>query len=716
MQLSMNNGITIELDETIGLPTLIRFGKGSVHFRAKVQMPSLSLLLAAPATIAENSYYNAYKTIRSPLQGGTIRESVRTQLVGGEQIEITVEFKDFILIHRYQVTFDNDLVSYTHPILINKGEQPAHILGISLILPVARVEDEQGQNVTVVHESRYHESVDVFKGEGLHLLGFALGTEEYALLQPIVPETKQSIVVDFLPGGFLAPGGRWEIGCELTLILAPTEEGPAHQHIQDIFLDRGMASAAGNDSWLSYGTIYETFIGLWPASEDGHTYSPYSTMAELIGDLPRLRDGGYDTVYLMPTHPFPGYSVLDYQNLDDEYGDSEPGSMKALCQAAHALGMRVIVDMIMHGVLDREALDRFKVILDAVYPTGEPDLYIYFALHMPYWDTQVPEVHPFYLEHPEWFSHDHEGNPLFSYTRAFDLGHPGFQRFFIDAHLAMIRDYDIDGFRIDAPNWNLFLHGWTRDGIARPSYSSLAADTILRRLYREASIIKPDVGFFVETILPEYQGSGHIVYAYDHHFALKDLAHGKLSGREAANIFQELALLRLPGVKTTYFTDGHDTYWQDFAGRHWWHERHPLPLVKAAMAIVCLSEGAVMHFDGRNPEVQAWMKTLLNLRREHRVLRSGSGAFIPQAVDHEQVFAIRRVSDHAEAFIVISFADAPITFTLDVRADRMSGAWSPWTPLMNQATDLKTQEDHLTLSLLPYGVEVFMRRRANTAS
>ncbi len=49
----------------------------------------------------------------------------------------------------------------------------------------------------------------------------------------------------------------------------------------------------------------------------------------------------------MPRQSFPSYNVYDYHDITLSYGDAD--DLRLFVEAAHAHGMRVILDTLMHG-------------------------------------------------------------------------------------------------------------------------------------------------------------------------------------------------------------------------------------------------------------------------------------------------------------------------------------------------------------------------------
>ena len=73
-------------------------------------------------------------------------------------------------------------------------------------------------------------------------------------------------------------------------------------------------------------------------------------------DLPRIKALGVDAIWLMPIHPIGNvkrkgslgspYAISDYRAVNPEFGTMD--DFIALCIAAHALGMKVLIDVVYH--------------------------------------------------------------------------------------------------------------------------------------------------------------------------------------------------------------------------------------------------------------------------------------------------------------------------------------------------------------------------------
>lgn len=91
--------------------------------------------------------------------------------------------------------------------------------------------------------------------------------------------------------------------------------------------------------------IYELFV---------RNHGRNGNFADVSADLPRLKAMGVDVVWLMPIHPIgeaarkgtdgSPYAIRNYREVNPEYGTKE--QFRLLCQYAHALGLKVMIDVV----------------------------------------------------------------------------------------------------------------------------------------------------------------------------------------------------------------------------------------------------------------------------------------------------------------------------------------------------------------------------------
>jgi maltose alpha-D-glucosyltransferase/alpha-amylase len=103
--------------------------------------------------------------------------------------------------------------------------------------------------------------------------------------------------------------------------------------------------------WYKEAVFYEVYVrAFFDSNGDGH-----GDLRGLAQKLDYLKELGVDCLWLLPFFTSPlkddGYDISDYYHILPEYGT--PEDLKALLEAAHARGMRVIADLVMNHTSDQ---------------------------------------------------------------------------------------------------------------------------------------------------------------------------------------------------------------------------------------------------------------------------------------------------------------------------------------------------------------------------
>ena len=231
--------------------------------------------------------------------------------------------------------------------------------------------------------------------------------------------------------------------------------------------------------WSKDAIIYEVNI---------RQYSPEGTPAAFKEHLPRLKERGVDILWMMPIHPIgvknrkgtlgSYYSVKNYKEVNPEFGTME--DFQLFVNQAHQMG--------------------FKVILDWV------------ANHTA-WDN------PWITEHPEWYSHDANGNIIspFDWTDVADLNYDEvpLQNAMIDAMKFWVSNADVDGFRCDV--------------------AGMVPTEFWNRVRKELDQIKP-VFMLAEAEEPALHAKAFdMTYAWENHHLFNQMAKGEKNADDLNN-------------------------------------------------------------------------------------------------------------------------------------------------------------------------------------
>ena len=115
----------------------------------------------------------------------------------------------------------------------------------------------------------------------------------------------------------------------------------------------GVSGTVTDPAWWRDAVIYQLYIRSFSDGDgDG-----IGDIAGMRSRLPYLRDLGVDAVWVNPWFPSPmvdgGYDVADYRDIDPLFGTL--ADAEAFIAEAHALGLRVLLDIVPNHTSDRHA-------------------------------------------------------------------------------------------------------------------------------------------------------------------------------------------------------------------------------------------------------------------------------------------------------------------------------------------------------------------------
>src|SRR6266498_4309130 len=170
-----------------------------------------------------------------------------------------------------------------------------------------------------------------------------------------------------------------------------------------------------NPAWVENAVVY----GVIPFKFGDPAFKAITNRLDYLADL------GVTALWLAPINVSPsddyGYAVKDYFELNGAYGTKV--EFHRMVQEAHARGIRILMDFV---------------------PNHSSDQHPYFV------DTKQGPDSSYW----DFYARDESGNPThyFTWTNLLNLNYdnPEVQRMMTEAFSYWVREFDVDGFRVDA--------------------------------------------------------------------------------------------------------------------------------------------------------------------------------------------------------------------------------------------------------------------------
>lgn len=199
---------------------------------------------------------------------------------------------------------------------------------------------------------------------------------------------------------------------------------------------------ASQDKYRNY---YEIFVGSFCDSNGDNI----GDLQGIISKLDYLNDGnpetdddlGIDGIWLtpiMPSHSYHKYDVIDYYNIDEQFGTLE--DFKQLVDECHKRGINVIIDMVLNHC--SKFMPLFEDACKQAISGNLNDDARYFEID--YYDVAPGSTH---TAIGEGYYYESNFSP---YMPEWDLDADCTREYFIDIAKFWIEKYDVDGFRLDA--------------------------------------------------------------------------------------------------------------------------------------------------------------------------------------------------------------------------------------------------------------------------
>lgn len=295
------------------------------------------------------------------------------------------------------------------------------------------------------------------------------------------------------------------------------------------------------EGWWRDEVFYEVFVRSF-ADSDG---DGVGDLAGLTAHLDDLNDGdpstdtdlGVDALWLMPIHPSPsyhGYDVTDYRSVNPAYGTL--ADFDALVAAAHARGLRVVIDMVLN-----HSSSQHPWFLESRSGTAAPkrDWYVWSATQPPDWPSPTGGGSAWHLDNGAYFYAAFVGSmPDLNLRDAS-----------VEAELVAAMKFwlarGVDGFRLDAVRY------YVENGPGEFSVDEPETHAFLARLRAALQAEYPDALLVAEAWAPQgtvaaYYGAGdeaQLAFCFDLAEGIKGSAQGGSGSWVSTTLQQATATL-----------------------------------------------------------------------------------------------------------------------------------------------------------------------------
>lgn len=379
---------------------------------------------------------------------------------------------------------------------------------------------------------------------------------------------------------------------------------------------------------------------------------------------------GINALYLIPINEG-SYLISDHYKFDPALGTDE--DLKAMVAEAHCLGMKVLFDLLI-TITTRDSM--------------------------------------LVKTHPEYFQRDAAGRitPHFKWSNAAtDPANPGFRQYIVDFATYCVREFQVDGFRVDAASAN--TPNWYPHNEREPWETTMSSYLLMEEVNFAIKRLNPDA------ILLDELGGPAFFHVSDicHNFGfINQLLWEKTKAddyyaSDYQTLLADMQAAMPPQVLRVFYTRNHDTAWFS-------HFDGYTPEFMCYEAMHTLIKGIPLFFAGQkghsgpSEEDYAFYQKLLSLRVTHPILIEGECYYDRVESDQRQVFCVLRTDQHHLLICIVSTSPEPLEAKIHIRTDGLASPEGPVTLVDLLDGENSMQVDSLncfTISLRSYSIHAF---------
>jgi glycosidase len=422
------------------------------------------------------------------------------------------------------------------------------------------------------------------------------------------------------------------------------------------------AGSSPDTAWVASSAIYEVFV---------QDFSPSGTIRGVTEGLDRIKALGTNVIWLMPIHPRgvenrkgrlgSPYAARDYRAIDSAYGT--PEDLRVLVDSVHMKGMKIILDWVPNHTA-----------WDNVWVKEHPDFYVRNAKG----ELTVPA--------------DAQGKPT-DWTDVAELNYenPELRRAMIETMQYWLREYNLDGFRVD-------VAGFVPYDFWREAIPALRA-SVPRRI-----LLLAEWGD-----LEMHRVGYDLSYGWDGYSRLKAVWKGDSASTFVRQALVEADSMPAGGMRLRFTTNHDETSW----------DKPPVTLfggsagARAAFVAMALLPGRPLMYNGQEVE----SPQVLNLFEPQPVAWDQANAADARAF-YSRVVGLARDSVIVGTSLapvqtsapkdVIAYARGDVTVLVNVRPVEVKAVLSGANGLRDLLTPATQQGD--TIALRPFEYRVLTRR------
>ena len=389
--------------------------------------------------------------------------------------------------------------------------------------------------------------------------------------------------------------------------------------------------------WKHHTNIYEVNL---------RQYTKEGTFRAFEKEMPRLKEMGVKTLWLMPITPISQkvkkgtmgsqYAAHDYVSINPEFGNLE--DFKHLVDEAHKMGFNVIIDWVANH-------------------TG--------------WDHVWTKSHPeYYLKDPK--TNDFQIASGMDDIIELDYKNPAMRQAMIDAMKFWVKETNIDGFRCDLASW-VEVDFWQQ---ARP----------------EVEKIKPlfFIGEFDELDNPDYGKVFDASYSWTWMHKTADYYKKDLPLSELKDLLIKYSAIGDESMRAWFTTNHDENTWNGTEYEKYGLIAKPLAVFSATWNGVPLLysgqelpnmkrleffEKDVINWNGNN-QMASFYQTLLNLKSTNPALRGGDSnvtTYLLKTSADDKILAYVRKNGKDEVLVVLNMSKEAVNFKIE--DEQVSGSF-----------------------------------------